>query len=187
MSPEEELEKYADQIFEAIFNQYHKLDDSEDNDIIEAAIKLHDTIRCQVNIQPYIEAISCKLTEQPHFMRIQSLKDCFTNLLAKVTPRATWRCFGNILVHVGLMRALLKELNMKANQSLQHYFKSTYLNFVVTHFTEFIYSMGGFADLPHYVSYSSNNYALTLREHIAFSFIAGIVWCATIVGTYLIE
>ena len=186
MTPEEEEEKYADQIYETIFNQQHDIDDSVDNVIIQAAIKLHDTIKCKVNAQPFIEALKCKLIDQPDHMRIQNVKNCFTNMLAKVAPRATWRCFGNVLVLVGIMRTLMKELNMEDNQSIQHYFKHNYLKFVVTHFTEFICLMGGFGDLPQYVTYSSNDYALTMMERITFGLIAGFVWCAKIVGVYLL-
>lgn len=173
ISPGEEVKQVADQIYKRIFNYQHTLCDNLDNEVTRAALKLHDMVKCGMDFQECIERLERTVASTPLDLREHILNVYWSNLLIKVAPRASWRCYGNILVSIELVRTVSQKFNIE----MEHSLKSSYTNYIVIHFTEFITSMGGFSDLPQYINYQNGR----LGIHI----ILGLVWCVAKLATYL--
>lgn len=179
MSPEKEVIKYAEQIFDVIYKKRNITNRNIDNEIVCAGKELHDMICHDLSVQLplFIEKIDCVLTCQPLPMKRRLLAECTRGLMLKVAPKATWRSFGSILVCIGLIRSVADKNNIKSNDGVTQIIKTAYVDYVSNNFTDFISSMGGFHDLPDYVSYHKNYNKDTIVSRFILNAMTLFIWC----------
>lgn len=178
---EEEVKKYAQMIYEVIYNHHAIPDNTVDGDIIRAGKELHDMIETDLKdkMQTFIEKIKHDSTNLPSNMKQLYLKESFIQLMRKVAPKASWRSYGHVLLCLGLIRKVAEDYQIEMNPQFQSDIKAVYSDFVVNHFTEFIASMGGFTDIADYlnhVKYYNESSFLGIGTAILGVAAAGLVW-----------
>jgi len=178
---EEEVKKYAQMIYEVIYNHSAVPNNTADGDIIRAGKELHDMIEADLKdkMQTFIEKIKHDSTNLSPNMKQLYLKESFVQLMRKVAPKASWRSYGHVLLCLGLIRKVAEDYQIELNPQFQSDIKGVYSDFVVNHFTEFIASMGGFTDISDYLShvkYYNESSFLGLGTAVLGVAAAGLVW-----------
>ena len=180
LSPEEQVKNYAQLIYEVIYNKQVVLDDRVNVEITQSGVALCDMIENKLKdkIPSLVTSIDHEATQYPHHIKPYFLKEYLEHVMPKLVRKASWRSYGTILLCVRLIRTVAEKQDVEYHQQLQTDMKIIYTDFIVTHFTEFIKSMGGFEDLTDYLYQVKNYKSPSNVSMFIIRIVSSFVWCA---------
>jgi len=182
---EEQVRKYANQIYEVIYNKKDLeemlKENNVDGEIIKAGKELHDLIHKDLHdkMDTFVQKLKQDSANLPSNTKQLYLRESFIQLMKKVAPKPSWRSYGHVLLCLGLIRTVAEDFEVENNLQFQSDIKAAYSNFVADNFTEFISSMGGFTDISDYLShvkYYNDTSFLGLATAAVGMVAAGLVW-----------
>lgn len=187
-----EIEVYSMCIYEMIYES-RSIDtfqnfDTRERKIVEAGKCLFDMLTedTKDNIEDFKKRILSPGGSPPHGLnseqKQQYLLETFKQLMIKVSPEASWRSYGHILICLGLIKTVATDLEVEKNPQFKSDMEAAYKEHVVSHFTKFITDMGGFSDIADYTEhvkyYNGDSSGINWLTTAAVGATAGLIWLA---------
>merc|ERR1712156_1419153 len=129
---EEQVRKYANKIYEVIYNKKNVNEMLEENnvdsEIIKAGKELHDMIEKDLKdkMDSFVQKLKQDSTNLSSNTKQLYLKESFIQLMKKVAPKPSWRSYGHVLLCLGLIRKVAEDFKVEGNPQFESDIKAAY-------------------------------------------------------------